>query len=79
VSLADDSRYDEENLLFAREELASDIASILKGDTHKFPVDASDLKTLQSHAYFTSLFLRSGLPRLVFRLFLVSTTRFSLS
>jgi hypothetical protein len=34
VSLADDSRCDEGNLLFAREELASDIASILKGDEH---------------------------------------------
>jgi hypothetical protein len=32
VSLADDSRCAEENLLFSREELASDIASILRGD-----------------------------------------------
>lgn len=32
MSLADDHRCDEENLLFSREELASDIASILKGD-----------------------------------------------
>ena len=34
MSLADDSRCDEGNLLFAREELASDIASILKGDAY---------------------------------------------
>ena len=34
VSVADDSRRDEGNLLFAREELASDIASILRGDAH---------------------------------------------
>ena len=34
MSLADDSRCDEGNLLFAREELASDIASILKGNAH---------------------------------------------
>jgi hypothetical protein len=34
VSLADNSQCAEENLLFAREELASDIASILKGDEY---------------------------------------------
>ncbi|MET0646638.1 MAG: hypothetical protein ABW208_08445 [Pyrinomonadaceae bacterium] len=34
MSLADNSRCAEENLLFAREELASDIASILKGDAY---------------------------------------------
>jgi len=34
VSLADGSDCAEENLLFAREELASDIASILKGDEY---------------------------------------------
>jgi transcription initiation factor TFIIIB Brf1 subunit/transcription initiation factor TFIIB len=34
VSLADNSRCAEENLLFAREELACDIASILRGDEH---------------------------------------------
>jgi hypothetical protein len=34
MSKADDRRHNEENLLFAREELASDIASILKGDAH---------------------------------------------
>jgi hypothetical protein len=34
MSVADDCRYDEENLLFAREDLASDIASILRGDAH---------------------------------------------
>jgi hypothetical protein len=33
-SLADEPTCAEENLLFAREELASDIASILKGDEH---------------------------------------------
>lgn len=32
MSAGDDCRRDEENLLCAREELASDIASILKGD-----------------------------------------------
>jgi hypothetical protein len=32
--MTDESPHDEENLLFAREELASDIASILKGDEH---------------------------------------------
>lgn len=31
---ADDCRCGEENLLFRREELASDIASILRGDAH---------------------------------------------
>jgi hypothetical protein len=31
---ADDCRCVEENLLFAREELAADIASILRGDAH---------------------------------------------
>jgi hypothetical protein len=34
VSVADDSRRDEGNLLFTREELASDIAAILSGDEH---------------------------------------------
>lgn len=34
MSTADDCRHDEENLLFAREELAFDIESILKGDAH---------------------------------------------
>lgn len=34
MSLADNSPCTEENLLFPREELASDIASILKGDAH---------------------------------------------
>lgn len=34
MSLADNSEGAEENLLFAREELASDIASILKGDAY---------------------------------------------
>lgn len=34
MSTADDNRHTEENLLFAREELASDIASILKGDEY---------------------------------------------
>ncbi len=34
MSTADDCQHDEENLLFTREELASDIASILKGDAH---------------------------------------------
>jgi hypothetical protein len=34
VSLADNSRCAEDNLLFPREELASDIASILKGDAY---------------------------------------------
>ena len=33
-SLADESQSAEENLLFTREELASDIASILRGDAH---------------------------------------------
>ena len=32
MSLADNSRCADENLLFSREELASDIASILRGD-----------------------------------------------
>lgn len=34
MSLADDRRCAEENLLFPREELAADIASILSGDAH---------------------------------------------
>lgn len=34
MSLADNSDYAEENLLFSREELASDIALILKGDEY---------------------------------------------
>ncbi|HEX3560912.1 MAG TPA: hypothetical protein VHU19_17045 [Pyrinomonadaceae bacterium] len=34
MSTADDPRHIGENLLFPREELASDIASILKGDAH---------------------------------------------
>ena len=34
MSMADESPCAEENLLFSREELASDIASILKGDAH---------------------------------------------
>ena len=34
MSMADESPRAEENLLFAREELASDIASILRGDAH---------------------------------------------
>jgi hypothetical protein len=34
MGMADESSHDEENLLFAREELASDIASILKGDEY---------------------------------------------
>src|SRR5215213_9280481 len=34
MSAADDGRCAEENLLFTREELASDIASILKGDAY---------------------------------------------
>lgn len=34
MSLADDSRCAEDNLLFPREELAFEIASILKGDAH---------------------------------------------
>ena len=34
VSLADNSRCADENLLFEREELGADIASILKGDAH---------------------------------------------
>ena len=32
--MTDDREYENENLLFTREELASDIASILKGDAH---------------------------------------------
>jgi hypothetical protein len=32
--MTNDCRCDEENLLFSREELASDIASILSGDAH---------------------------------------------
>lgn len=32
--MAEDGRCDEQNLLFTREELASDIASILKGDAY---------------------------------------------
>src|SRR5215218_3780152 len=34
MSVADDRPCAEENLLFPREELASDIASILRGDAH---------------------------------------------
>lgn len=34
MDVANDRRCDEENLLFSREELASDIAAILKGDAH---------------------------------------------
>lgn len=34
VSLADNSRCADENLLFPREDLASDIAAILRGDEH---------------------------------------------
>jgi len=34
MSTADTCQHDEENLLFTREELAFDIASILKGDAH---------------------------------------------
>ena len=34
MSMADEPPHTEENLLFTREELASDIASILKGDAH---------------------------------------------
>ena len=34
MSLADNSRCAEENLLFAREDLAADIASVLKGDEY---------------------------------------------
>ena len=34
MSTADNRQHDEENLLFAREELAFDIELILKGDAH---------------------------------------------
>jgi hypothetical protein len=34
MSTVDDCRCDEENLLFSREELALDIAAILRGDAH---------------------------------------------
>ena len=34
MNIADDSACADENLLFSREELAADIASILKGDAH---------------------------------------------
>ena len=38
VSVAEDSRRDEVNLLFSREELALDIAAILSGDAHSADV-----------------------------------------
>ena len=47
MSTVDNCRCAEENLLFAREELASDIASILKGDEHSPEVLAHLFITLR--------------------------------